>query len=176
MTRVWDLFVRMFHWGLVLSFGVAWFSSHPAESIHHWAGYAAAGLILMRLLWGVVGTRYARFSQFVRSPTTIIRYLSEIVSGREARYLGHNPAGGIMILALIAAMATTAWTGWMMTTDSYFGVEWVETAHALAAHGLLVLILLHVGGVALASIRHRENLVVAMVTGRKRQAAAEDVA
>ncbi len=175
MTRVWDPFVRLFHWSLVLSFGVAWFTPRSSEALHHWAGYAAAALITMRLLWGLVGTRYARFSQFVRDPATVARYLSDIVSGREARYLGHNPAGGMMVLALIVAMATTATTGWMMTTDAYFGVEWVENAHDLAAHGLLVLVLLHLGGVVLASVRHRENLVGAMVTGRKRAPGVGDV-
>ena len=175
LTRVWDPFVRLFHWSLVLSFGVAWFSSHSSEAIHHWAGYAAGALILMRLLWGMVGTRYALFAQFVRRPATVVRYLSDVVSGKEARYLGHNPAGGAMVMALLAAMTTTAVSGWMMTTDAYFGVTWVESAHALAAHGLLVLVLLHVCGVMLASVRHRENLVGAMVTGRKREAETGDV-
>lgn len=175
MTRVWDPFVRLFHWCLVLSFGVAWFSSHTAEGLHHWAGYAAATLILMRLVWGIVGTPYARFSQFVRTPAAVARYLSDIATGQEARYLGHNPAGGLMVMVLIAGMAATALTGWMMTTDAYFGVDWVESAHELAAHGVLVLVLLHVGGVLLASIRHRENLVGAMVTGRKRGAEAGDI-
>jgi cytochrome b len=167
--------VRLFHWSLVLSFGMAWFSAHAAEGLHQWAGYAAAALILVRLLWGMVGTRYARFSQFIRKPTTIAHYLSDIVSGKEARYLGHNPAGGVMVMALIAATATTALTGWMMTTDAYFGVEGVENAHGLVAHGLLVLVLIHVGGVILASVRHRENLIGAMVTGRKREAGVSDV-
>ncbi len=175
-TRVWDPFVRLFHWSLVLSFGVAWFSSHPAETLHHWAGYAAAALILMRLLWGMIGTRYARFSQFVRKPATVARYLSDVVSGKEARYVGHNPAGGVMVMALIAAMATTALTGWMMTTDAYFGVEWVEAAHSLVAHGLLMLVLLHLCGVVLASVRHHENLIGAMASGRKREAEPGDVA
>ncbi|MCW6512651.1 cytochrome b/b6 domain-containing protein [Lichenifustis flavocetrariae] len=175
MTRIWDPIVRLFHWSLVLSFSVAWFTPRSSEALHHWAGYAAAALILMRLLWGVVGTRYARFSQFVRDPATVARYLSDIVSGKEARYLGHNPAGGVMVMVLIAAMASTALTGWMMMTDAYFGVEWVESAHELAAHGLLVLVLLHLGGVVLASVRHRENLVGAMVSGRKHAAAFGDV-
>jgi len=143
-TRVWDPFVRLFHWSLVLSFGVAWFSSHPAETLHHWAGYAAAALILMRLLWGMIGTRYARFSQFVRKPATVARYLSNVVSSKEARYVGHNPAGGVMVMALIAAMATTALTGWMMTTERLFrcgmgrgspfaGCSWPVNARPLAS-------------------------------------------
>ncbi len=176
MARVWDPIVRIFHWSLVVSFGVAWFSPTSSEALHHWAGYVAAGLVLMRLLWGVLGTHYARFSQFVRSPAAIARYLATVASGSEARYLGHNPAGGVMVLALMAAMAMTALTGWMTTTDAYFGVEWVQTAHSLLAHGLLLLVFVHLAGVALASYRHRENLVLALMTGRKREADAEDVA
>ncbi len=175
-VRVWDRVVRSFHWGLVLSFGVAWFTAHSSEGLHQWAGYAAAGLISMRLVWGVLGTPYARFSQFLRDPKTVMRYLFSIIAGREARYIGHNPAGGMMVLALIATMAMTALTGWMMTTDTYFGVQWVEWTHSLVAHGLLILVLVHIGGVALASFRHRENLVQAMVTGRKRKAESADVA
>ncbi|MGX8010014.1 cytochrome b/b6 domain-containing protein [Mesorhizobium sp. ORM8.1] len=175
MVRVWDWVVRSFHWALALSFVTAWFTSHSSEDIHHWAGYAAAVLVAMRLLWGVVGTPYARFSQFVRDPVTVLRYLWAILSGREARYIGHNPAGGAMVIVLIAAMASTALTGWLMTTDAYFGVSWVEAVHSLAAHGLLLLVFLHIGGVALASWRHRENLVRAMITGRKRKAASADI-
>lgn len=176
MVRVWDRVVRSFHWALVLSFVTAWLTSHSSEDIHHLAGYVAAALVAMRLLWGVLGTPYARFSQFVRDPATVRRYLSAILSGREARYIGHNPAGGAMVVVLIAGMASTALTGWLMTTDAYFGVSWVETAHSLAAHGLLLLVLFHIGGVALASFRHRENLVRAMITGRKRKAEPTDIA
>ena len=176
MVRVWDGVVRGFHWALVASFVTAWLTSHSSEDIHRLAGFAAAGLVALRLLWGVLGTPYARFSQFVRDPATILKYLAALLTGREARYIGHNPAGGAMVVVLIAAMGSTALTGWLMTTDAYFGVAWVETAHSLAAHGMLLLILLHIGGVALASFRHRENLVRAMITGRKRKAAPADVA
>ena len=175
MTRVWDPFVRIFHWSLVSSFAVAWLTPHSAENIHHLAGYAAGILVLLRLLWGIMGTPYARFSQFVRDPKSIVDYLRAIISGREARHIGHNPAGGAMVLALMTAMAATAFTGWMMTTDAYYGVDWVENVHGLSADGLLALVFIHVGGVMLASIRHRENLVAAMITGRKRRAEAGDV-
>lgn len=176
MARVWDPVVRIFHWSLVLSFGAAWFTPQSSEAIHRWAGYVAAALILLRLLWGVLGTPYARFSRFVRHPAAVVRYLLAILGGREVRHVGHNPAGGAMVLALMTAMAATALSGWMMTTETYYGVEWVETAHSLSAHGLLLLVFIHIGGVVLASLRHRENLVGAMVTGRKRKAEAEDVA
>jgi cytochrome b len=169
LARVWDPIVRIFHWSLVLSFGIAWVTSHSSEEIHQWAGYFAAALILLRLLWGVVGTRHARFSEFVRDPATIMRYVSAVLAGREARYIGHNPAGGAMVLALMAAMALTALTGWMMTTDVYFGVAWVGLAHDMIAHALLLLVVVHISGVIFSSFRHRENLVAAMFTGRKRR-------
>jgi cytochrome b len=173
--RVWDPFVRIFHWSLVLSFVAAWLTSHSSEGVHRWAGYLAAALILMRLLWGVLGAPYARFSQFVHGPAVTARYLLAMLYGREARFIGHNPAGGAMVLALMAAMVTTALTGWMMTTSAYFGVDWVENAHSISAHGLRLLVFVHAGGVALASVRHRENLVGAMITGRKRKPKTEDV-
>lgn len=175
MARVWDPLVRLFHWSLVTSFVIAWFTANSWETMHYWAGYAAGALIIVRLIWGLVGTPYARFSQFVRHPMTIMKYLIAMAKGNEARHMGHNPAGGAMVLALMAAMAATAFTGWLMTTDAYFGVAWVQKLHDLIAHGLLLLVFIHLAGVFLASIRHRENLVRAMITGRKRHPHEEDV-
>ena len=139
-VRVWDWGVRLFHWGLVLSFATAWLTSHSSEDIHHLAGYAAAALVALRLLWGIIGTHYARFSQFTRSPRTVVGYLGAIASGREARYIGHNPAGGAMVIALMATMSVTAFTGWMTTTDQFWGVEWVTRAHELSAKFILLLV------------------------------------
>lgn len=175
-VRVWDWIVRLFHWSLVLSFALAWLTSHSSEDIHHLAGYAAAALILLRLVWGIAGTHYARFAQFTRGPRTVLGYLRAIATGSEARYIGHNPAGGAMVLTLMAAMLATAITGWMSTTDQFWGVDWVTEAHELSAKGLLLLVFVHIAGVALASFRHRENLVRAMLTGRKRAPEPEDVA
>ena len=172
--RVWDPFIRIFHWGLVLSFAIAWLTRHSSENIHHWAGYFAAGLIGLRLIWGWLGTPYARFSQFVRDPATVWRYLLAILSGREARYVGHNPAGGAMVIALLAGVLCTALTGWMMTTDAYFGVEWVGRLHEAIAKVVGLLVLVHIGGVLLASFRHHENLIKAMITGRKRRPTVGD--
>jgi cytochrome b len=168
--RVWDPFVRVFHWSLVLSFALAWFTSEWRESIHYWAGYAAASLVLLRVVWGFLGTPYSRFSQFIQTPKNVLRYLLAILSGSEARYVGHNPAGGIMILALMAAITMTAFSGWMMTTDAYFGEDRVQILHSLSADGVVGLVLMHLMGVVLASFRHRENLVKAMITGMKRSA------
>lgn len=174
-VKIWDPFVRIFHWSLVASFTVAWLSAEDWRALHEWAGYAAGSLIALRLLWGIVGTRYARFRQFVRSPAAVIGYVGDIVTGREARYLGHNPAGGLMIIALIAAVASVSTTGWMMTTDTFFGADWVEHLHEALASGMLALVGIHVLGVVVASLRHRENLVAAMISGRKRSPGRADV-
>ncbi|GAB4355202.1 MAG: cytochrome b/b6 domain-containing protein [Kiloniellaceae bacterium] len=173
-VRVWDPLVRVFHWSLVLSFAVAWISADEWDDLHIWAGYAAAALIAFRLVWGLIGPRYARFSQFVRSPRAVAAYLKDLLAGREARYLGHNPAGGAMILLLIVSLAALCLTGWMYTLDAFWGEEWVEEAHEVLANLLLVLVGLHLAGVALASLKHHENLVRAMVTGRKRAPARGD--
>ncbi|MGD1877131.1 MAG: cytochrome b/b6 domain-containing protein [Kiloniellaceae bacterium] len=173
-VRVWDPLVRIFHWSLVVSFAVAWISGDEWDALHIWAGYAAAGLIGFRVVWGLTGSRYARFSQFVRSPGAVAAYLKDLLSGRETRYLGHNPAGGAMILLLIVSLAALCLTGWMYTLDMFWGEEWVEEAHEVLANLLLVLVGLHLAGVALASLKHHENLVRAMVTGRKRAPASGD--
>ncbi len=176
MVRVWDPFVRPFHWALALSFAIAWLSSENMERLHDAAGYVAGALVAARVVWGFVGPRYARFSQFVRSPETVVGHLRAIADGSERRFVGHNPAGGAMIVVLMAAVAATAATGWLLTTDAYWGSTAVQRAHSLLAHGVLLLVLLHLGGVALASVRHRENLVRAMVAGVKRAAGPGDVA
>jgi cytochrome b len=175
MIRVWDPFVRAFHWALVASFAIAWLSAQRWEALHDAAGYFAGGLVAFRVVWGFVGSRYARFAEFVRSPRTVLDYLGAIAGGSERRYIGHNPAGGAMIVVLIAAMAATAVSGWLMTTDAFWGSTAVQRVHSILAHGVLLLVFAHLCGVALASARHREDLVGAMVFGVKRAAEPGDV-
>ncbi len=174
-TRVWDAFVRIFHWSLAASFAVAWISGDDWKSLHIWAGYAAGALIAMRLIWGLAGTHYARFAQFVRPPFVVASYLRDIATGREARYLGHNPAGGAMIVALLATLAGLCLSGWLLTTDAFWGSEAMEDIHETLANLALALVGLHVAGVVWASLRHHENLVRAMITGRKRASGPADV-
>jgi cytochrome b len=176
MIRVWDPFVRAFHWALAASFAVAWISSENWDGLHEAVGYAAGALVALRVAWGFFGPRYARFAEFVRPLQTVIDYLRAIRRGSERRYIGHNPAGGAMILVLLAAMAATAISGWLLTTDAFWGSTVMQRGHSLLAHGVLLLVLLHLGGVALASVRHRENLVRAMIVGAKRVAGPGDVA
>ena len=167
-VRIWDPVVRIFHWSLVLAFVIAWMSGDELQDLHETAGYAIVGLLAIRVVWGFIGTRHARFSDFIYRPSAAIGYLIDTARLRARRYLGHNPAGGAMVLALIAMLAATCATGFMMTTDAYWGVDWVEETHELAAKLSIVLIGLHLVGVFVASVEHRENLVAAMITGRKR--------
>ncbi|NIA71559.1 cytochrome B [Pelagibius litoralis] len=174
-VKVWDPLVRIFHWTLVGSFALAWISADEWDDLHSWAGYAAAALIAFRLVWGLLGPRYARFRQFIRAPGTVAAYLKDVLLGREARYLGHNPAGGAMIIALIVTLAMLCLTGWMYTLDIFWGEDWVEEIHEVLANLMLGLIGLHLAGVFVASLKHHENLVRAMITGRKRSPTSSDV-
>ncbi len=175
-VRVWDPLIRVFHWALVASFAIAWISAEEWDAVHEWAGYIAAGLVLVRVVWGLIGPGYARFGQFLRSPRVVAVYLREMLRHREARYLGHNPAGGLMIVALMTAMLGVSLTGWLYTTDAFWGSEWMEETHEFLANSLLVMVGIHVAGVLLASLRHGENLVRSMFSGEKRAAAPGDIA
>lgn len=171
-VRVWDPFVRIFHWSLAALFVIAYATADEIERVHVAAGYAIGALIVLRVIWGFVGPRHARFADFVRSPRAILAYLRDLARLRARRHLGHNPAGGAMILALLAMLGGTCVTGYLMTTDAFWGVKWIEEVHEALANGTLVLVVLHVLGVLAASFEHRENLVAAMITGRKRASEA----
>ena len=165
--KVWDLFVRVFHWSLASLFVLAYATGDEVEKIHTAAGYTIAALIALRIVWGFVGPRHARFANFVRSPREVFNYLRDAAQLRAPRYLGHNPAGGAMIIALLAFLSATCVTGFMMTTDAFWGAKWVEGAHEVVANLTVALIVFHVLGVLVASFEHGENLVKAMLTGQK---------
>ncbi|AMN48047.1 cytochrome B561 [Steroidobacter denitrificans] len=167
-VRVWDPLVRIFHWSLVLVFFGAYALGDDGDWWHQALGYTALGLVAFRLAWGLVGTQYARFSSFVPTPRKMISYLKDLVARREARHLGHNPAGAVMIVALLLMLIGTGTTGWLLTSDAFWGSEALEEVHEGFANGTLFLVGLHIVGVIFSSLRHRENLVRAMVTGRKR--------
>ncbi|MGP3698016.1 cytochrome b/b6 domain-containing protein [Rhodobacter sp. NSM] len=165
-VTVWDPAVRVFHWLLAASIGWEMLAEAGTDS-HEAVGYLVLVLVLFRIAWGFLGTRHARFSDFVARPARVIGYLAEIARGRPRRYLGHNPAGGAMVLALLASAVATAVSGWAMTTDALWGAAWIEDLHETLANGTIALVAFHVAGVILAGIQHRENLVRAMITGRK---------
>ncbi|MDI1347571.1 MAG: cytochrome b/b6 domain-containing protein [Pseudolabrys sp.] len=169
-VNVWDPFVRVFHWSLAALFLVAFLTGDDIEQVHIAAGYTIAGLVGLRVIWGFIGPAHARFSNFVRSPRDVLVYLRDIALFRAPRHLGHNPAGGAMIVALIIMLIGTSATGYMLTTDAFWGAKWAGEVHEVFANLTVALIVIHVLGVLLASFEHRENLVKAMITGRKRSA------
>ncbi|MCZ2495865.1 cytochrome b [Xylophilus sp. Kf1] len=165
--KVWDPLVRVVHWGVAAGIASAWWSLDHAGGWHERLGYAVAALVLVRLAWGLVGSRHARFADFVAGPAATAAYARRLLRGTEERHLGHNPLGGWMALALWAGVLATCLTGWMFTTDAFFGMAWVENTHQALAWTVVGLLPLHLAGVLFTSLRHRENLLVAMITGRK---------
>ena len=165
-VRVWDPLLRLFHWCLVAAFATA-FLAEEGERLHEVAGYVVLGLIAFRLVWGILGPGHARFTAFVPSPARLLGYLRDLRRGRPERYLGHNPAGAVMILCLLATVLVTAGSGWLTTTDRFWGAKWLEEVHEASAWLALALVAVHVIGVVVSSLLHRENLVRAMITGRK---------
>jgi cytochrome b len=203
-TLVWDPLVRFGHWALVAAFAVAYFSAEEEASspdlLHVWGGYVVVGLVVLRVVWGFVGPRHARFSDFARSPIVALSYFLDLVYGRARGYIGHSPAGGAMVIALLVCLAATVATGLiaygeegkgplamvMVTDDNANGSESGHRAlaekrgeegestigelHGLMANITVALVVAHIFGVVVASVVHKENLVLAMITGRKRRA------
>ncbi len=181
-VKVWDPFVRVFHWTLVGAFAIAYLTEDDFLTLHTWAGYIALGLVLSRVFWGLVGTRYARFSSFVFPPWKVWSYIKDKLFLRAPRYMGHNPAGGAMIVFLLASVYVTALTGLVLygaeesagplaSLSSSLGNDWgeaFEEVHEFFANFTLLLVFIHVAGVLVESLIHHENLVQAMWTGYKR--------
>jgi cytochrome b len=166
--RVWDPVVRLCHWGLVIFVVLAWTTRHGGGRWHEWSGHALGAIVALRVMWGWIGPPYARFAQFLRSPAATARYAMLVVTRREPRHLGHNPLGGWMVVLLLTAVTLTVATGWLYITDEFWGVSWIETLHGASADALLMLATVHLAGVLFTSVRQRENLVAAMIHGRKR--------
>ena len=179
--RVWDPLVRFFHWGLVLAFIFAQATEDDFMSLHSWAGYFILTLLVIRIIWGFVGTRYARFSDFVYPRKTILQFLKDTFAFRARRYIGHNPAGGAMVILLMISLLMTGLTGvlvygaaeqagplasWFIGGSHLWG-EIFEELHEFFANFSLLLVFIHVLGVIIESFIHRENLVSAMINGRK---------
>jgi cytochrome b len=163
---VWDVPTRLFHWLLVVSFGGAFLTadSERQRDVHILFGVTLLALIAFRLVWGLAGTRYARFSSFAFGPRAVLRYLRSIATLRSVRYLGHTPAGSWAIWLMLLLGVLVGASGYA----AHRGVDWLEDAHGGLAWTLLAVVVVHVAGVALGSVLHRENLVGAMITGRKR--------
>ncbi|MDP1772214.1 MAG: cytochrome b/b6 domain-containing protein [Methylobacter sp.] len=179
LVKVWDLPLRIFHWLLVAGFFIAYLTEDDLLTIHVWAGYLVTGLLVFRLIWGFVGNDYARFSSFLCSPAKSIAYLKDLITLKTQRYLGHNPAGAAMIVLLLVSLLATVITGFAVYgADQAAGPlasigsaneETWEEVHEFFANFTLVLVVVHVIGVAVESYIHRENLARAMVHGFKKK-------
>jgi cytochrome b len=159
--------VRLFHWLMVASFAGAWITaeSESWRMVHVTLGYTMAGLVAFRILWGLVGTRYARFSSFVRGPSAIVAYVRGILQGKPEHHTGHNPAGALAIVALLGLTIVITASGW--GTFNEIGGKWLEEGHEIAANVMLALVGAHILGALVSSWLHRENLIGAMISGRK---------
>lgn len=181
-VKVWDPLVRIFHWSLVAAFAVAFVTEDDWMRLHALAGYVVTSLLVFRVMWGFVGTRHARFTDFVRRPRVVLEYLRSLIRSGARRYLGHNPAGGAMIVVLLLMLTLTALSGmvvyaigdkagplagWFLGTPVWWEKIFGELHEGLA-NTTLFMVFVHVGGVLIESLRHRENLVRSMWTGFKR--------
>jgi len=166
-VAVWDRPLRLWHWSLAVLVLIAWVTPNTYDSLHRFAGYAVISQLAFRVLWGFVGTRHSRFDKVGLRLRAAPDYLKNLVRGNTGRYLGLNPAGVAMLVAMLALLMISTVTGAMQVTVRFFGVWWIEDTHAYSSQAVIVLAGLHVLGTLLMSMLQRENLVRAMFTGRK---------
>lgn len=166
-TLVWDLPTRAFHWLLAITFVGAFVTSESERlrDVHMLMGYSAAGLVAFRLMWGILGTRYARFASFPLSPRAVVAYLKSLLTLSPRHYFGHNPAGSWAVIGMLLLITLTAATGWAQAVE--VGPRWVEDLHEGLANTTIAVIGVHIAAVLLSSVMHRENLVRAMLNGYK---------
>lgn len=179
-TKAWDPLVRISHWGLAAAFFSALLTQASNYELHLNAGYALLAVVVIRTAWGFVGSQHARFRDFIYSPGTVIQHLHSLAEPSVARrYIGHNPAGGAMILLLLACLTVIAISGIMLDAAEnrsgplqglqlFFYTDILSQLHVASTHISLGLVVMHVLGVAVMSVIHQENLVIAMLTGKKR--------
>ena len=165
---VWDLFVRIFHWSLVLCVVLNYFVLEEGETAHEWSGYIAVGLICARIVWGFVGTYHARFVNFWPTPRRIAAHVRHLRDPDHIPDVGHNPLGALMMLALMALVLALGVSGWLMGTDAFWGEEWLEELHGLLANTLIVFASLHALAAIVMSHLEKSGLIRAMFTGKKR--------
>ena len=166
-VRVWDRFVRLFHWSLVACVLTNQFLVDDGELLHQWLGYIASGLVAARIAWGFAGEGHARFADFLPTPQRVMTHLRDLLSGRPGVHDGHNPLGAIMMLALLAIVLLLGLTGFLQTTDRFWGEEWLMETHEMLASALLIFAGVHALAAILMSRIERTNLVAAMITGIK---------
>lgn len=168
-VKVWDPFVRIFHWSLVSCVLLNYFVIDDGETVHQWLGYATSALVTMRIVWGFIGTRYARFADFFPTPTRLRAHFAAMRSGQVESHAGHNPLGALMMLALMAVVLSLGVTGFLQTTDTFWGEEWLQELHEVLGSALIALAGLHAAAAIIMGRIERTNLVAAMFTGVKQR-------
>jgi cytochrome b len=166
-VTVWDPLVRLIHWSLALTILLNGTLIEEESTMHEWIGYIALGLVVLRLVWALIGPKHARFSAFPPSPSRAVRHMRAIRAGDRVIHLSHNPLGALMVYNIWLSVIGICVTGYMMTTLTFFGVDWVEEAHEAIFAWLVFSVALHVAGIAFESWRSGVNLARSMVTGRK---------
>lgn len=172
---VWDAPVRVFHWLMVLSFFGAYLTAESERwrLVHVTLGYTMGGLVAFRIIWGMIGTRYARFSNFIRGPAAVVRYVKSLLKGQPEHTIGHNPAGAVAIVLLMVLSVLIVASGWAIFNE--IGGNLLSELHEVTGNLMLLVVGVHVAGVAVSSWLHRENLVRAMVTGEKEGAPVDGI-
>lgn len=165
--KVWDPLVRIFHWSLAGLFLTNALLDDPETALHRQIGYAVLALVVLRLVWGLVGTRHARFSDFPPDPGAALGQLGDMAAGRRHAHVGHSPLGALMIYNLLATLLVVCGSGWLMTTDALWGVKWIGELHELSVSWAEFSVIVHITAVLLESLRLNVNLPVSMVTGSK---------
>lgn len=168
-VKVWDPFVRIFHWSLVACVLTNYFVLDDGDDWHQWIGYAASALVMLRTVWGFIGTRHARFADFFPTPARLRAHLAALRAGRHDGHVGHNPLGALMMLALMALVMALGITGFLQNTDTFWGEEWLQDLHEWLGSALIALAGLHAAAAILMGRIERTNLVAAMFTGTKRR-------
>ncbi|MDZ4102583.1 MAG: cytochrome b/b6 domain-containing protein [Hydrogenophaga sp.] len=165
--RVWDPLVRVFHWSLVACVLLNLFVVDDGEDLHQWLGYAAAALVGVRVVWGFIGPRHARFADFFPTPRRVANHVRALLGGEPEHHWGHNPLGALMVLGLLAMVLSLGLTGWMQTLDAFWGAEWLQDLHEGLGEWLLPMVGLHAAAAIVMGRIERTRLVKAMVTGVK---------
>ncbi|MGB7262735.1 MAG: cytochrome b/b6 domain-containing protein [Albidovulum sp.] len=173
-VKVWDPFVRLFHWSLVIGVTANALLNDPEGQAHEVIGLSIAALLGARILWGFVGPRYARFASFKPSISASAGQMSEMATGRRHAHVGHSPLGGLMIYNLIVTLLVITGTGYMMTTVAFFGLKWVKELHEIAVTWVEISAAAHIAAVLFESRRLGINLPKSMLTGYKEMPAAKD--
>ena len=165
--RVWDPLVRVFHWALVACVLLNLFVVDDGENLHQWLGYAAVALVAVRVVWGFVGPRHARFADFFPTPRSVARHVRALLRDEPEHHWGHNPLGAVMVLGLMAMVLALGLTGWMQTLDAFWGLEWLQDLHEGLGEWLMPMVGLHAAAAIIMGRIERTRLVKAMVTGVK---------